>query len=85
MGWINKAKGEAAGDAAQHAINEGRRVFVFKAIEAQTNSMSTAPMTGINDQIEQIEAVGWRLEHLSVGEGKAMTGERLAVVMVFRR
>lgn len=85
MGIINKAKAESAEQSAQHAIERGRTVFVMKFLEANTNSMATGPMTGLNDQIEAIEDLGWRLEHLAVGEGKVLTGERLAVVCLFRR
>lgn len=85
MGFINKNKAESARQQAQHAVDAGRRVFIFKVIEANTNSMTTGAMTGVNDQIEEIESVGWKLEHLAVGEGKALTGERLALVLLFRR
>lgn len=85
MGIINKAKAEGALHEAQNAIDKGRNVFVFKFIEAMTSSMVTSAMTGLNDQIEAIESLGWKLEHLAVGEGKALTGERLAVVCLFRR
>ncbi|WP_158813320.1 hypothetical protein [Streptomyces rimosus] len=82
---INKTKAETAEQAARNAIEKGRHVFVFKFIEAMTNSMATGPMTGLNDQIEAIESLGWRMEHLAVGEGKALSGERLAIVCLFRR
>jgi hypothetical protein len=85
MGFINKAKGDFAAKEARNAIDKGRSVFVYRIIEAQTNSMTTGALTGVNDQIEEIEQLGWRLEHLSVGEGKALMGERLAIVCLFRR
>ncbi|MFD3499841.1 hypothetical protein [Streptomyces sp. NPDC058678] len=47
--------------------------------------MTTGALTGVNDQIEDIEREGWRLEHLSVGEGKAITGERVAIICLLRR
>lgn len=85
MGFINRAKAGIAEQEAQHAVERGRKVFVFKFIEAITNSMATGPMTGLNDQIEAIESIGWHLDQFAVGEGKAMSGERLAVVCLFRR
>lgn len=85
MGWINKAKAGSARDTAQNAIDAGRSVLVYKVIEANTNSMTTGAMTGVNDQIEEIEALGWHLEHMAAGEGKALSGERLALILLFRR
>ncbi|MCZ4607757.1 hypothetical protein O3S80_29170 [Streptomyces sp. Lzd4kr] len=85
MGFINKAKGDFAAKEARNAIEKGRSVFVYRIIEAMTNSMTTGALTGVNDQIEDIEREGWRLEHLSVGEGKAITGERVAIICLFRR
>ncbi|WP_328774464.1 hypothetical protein [Streptomyces sp. NBC_00286] len=91
MGIINKAKGDAALHDAQHTIDAGRHVLVFKFIEANTSSLATGAMTGINDQIEAIESLGWKMNHMSVGEGKAMgalggkSGERIAVICLFRR
>ncbi len=42
-------------------------------------------MTGLNDQIEAVEALGWHLDQFAVGEGQALTGERVAVICLFRR
>lgn len=85
MGFINKAKADSAEREARNAIERGRKVFVYKFIEANMNSMATGAMTGINDQIEAIEALGWRLDQFGVGEGKALSGERIALVCLFRR
>lgn len=85
MGLINKAKADTIEHAAQHAIERGRKVFVAKFLEANMNSLATGPMTGLNDQIEAVEALGWHLDQFAVGEGKALTGERVAVICLFRR
>jgi hypothetical protein len=42
-------------------------------------------MTGVADQIEAVEAQGWTMYNMAVGEGKALSGERVAVVCLFRR
>lgn len=94
MGWINQAKEEQAGKDAQHALDAGRKVFVYQAISAMTNSAASGPMTGMNDQIEAIEAVGWKLDSMSVGQSATMTSGlgmksdakgRMALIMIFRR
>lgn len=96
QGPINKVKAEVAAEAAQHAIDAGRHVLVYKFIEAMTGSASTGPMTGLNDQIEAIEALGWVLDKMSVSQSETMTGsafqwpnqasnERIALVCIFRR
>lgn len=84
MGFINNAKADIATSAARKARQDGQRILVYKFIEANTASKSTAPMTGIADQIQAVEAAGWRLDQMSAAEGKAMTGERVALVCLFR-
>ncbi|MEV7175741.1 hypothetical protein [Kitasatospora sp. NPDC093679] len=37
------------------------------------------------EQIQAVEASGWALADFAVGEGKALGGERIALVMPFRR
>lgn len=84
MGFINDAKAQTAGAEAQKARQRGQRVLVYKFIEANSNSKATAPMTGIAEQMEAVEQQGWRLDHMAAAEGKALTGERVALVCVFR-
>lgn len=85
MGFINQAKGNIAGKEAADAYQRGDYVFVWKAIEANKNSLATGPMTGMAEQIQAIEAAGWALANMAAGEGKALGGERIALVMLFRR
>ncbi|MEY7974608.1 hypothetical protein AB8O38_21710 [Saccharomonospora xinjiangensis] len=85
MGLINRAKADTVEREARHAIDRGRKVFVAKFVEANMTSLITGPMTGLNDQIEAVESLGWRLDQFAVGEGKALTGERVAVICLFRR
>ncbi|MEV6546415.1 hypothetical protein [Streptomyces sp. NPDC051665] len=85
MGFINDAKAQTAAAEARKAREKGQGVLVYKFIEANVNSKSTAPMTGIADQIESVEQQGWRLDTLTAAEGKTFGGgERIALVCVFR-
>ncbi|MEU1908120.1 hypothetical protein [Streptomyces hygroscopicus] len=85
MGFINNAKAETATQAAQKAYQEGRQVLTFKIIEANAGHRSTGLMLGIGEQIEAIEAQGWTLANMCAAEGKAMTGDRSALICLFRR
>lgn len=84
MGMFNDAKAAEAGKRAREAREKGDRVLVYKFIEANTNSKATAPMTGMANQIQAVEAEGWTLDKMAAAEGKAMTGERVALVCLFR-
>jgi hypothetical protein len=42
QGPINKVKADVAAEAAQHAIDAGRHVLVYKFIEAQQGSAAVA-------------------------------------------
>ncbi|MBM0230080.1 MULTISPECIES: hypothetical protein [Micromonospora] len=85
MGWINNAKANEAGKHARESLAKGNHILVYKIIEATTNSRVTAPMSGVAEQIQAIEAEGWMLANMAAAEGKAMTSERTALVCVFRR
>ncbi|MEV6028328.1 hypothetical protein [Streptomyces sp. NPDC052036] len=85
MGFINDGKAAEAGKRARQARDNGDTVLVYKFIEANTNSRATAPMTGMADQIQAVEREGWMLANMAAAEGKALTGERVALVCLFRR
>lgn len=85
MGFINNAKASTATEEARKAYAGGQAVLVYKFIEANKNSMATAPMTGIGEQIQAVESEGWTLANMAAAEGKALTGERVALVCLFRR
>lgn len=53
--------------------------------EQITNSGVSGPMGRVAEQIEAIESEGWLMERMSACEAKAMTGERVGVVCLFRR
>lgn len=85
MGFINNTKAEMAGKEAREAYARGDYVLVYKFIEANATSKTTAPMTGISEQITAVESAGWMLQNMAAAEGKALTGERVALVCLFRR
>lgn len=85
MGFINNAKGDVAGKEAAAAFARGDQVLVYKFIEANATSKTTAPMAGMSEQIQAVEAQGWFLANMATAEGKTLTGERIALVCLFRR
>jgi hypothetical protein len=85
MGFINDAKGQMASTEARKARERGQTVLVYKFIEANANSKSTAPMLGMSEQIQAVEEQGWVLVNMAAAEGKTMTSERVALVCLFRR
>ncbi|MFJ5534711.1 hypothetical protein [Streptomyces sp. NPDC093261] len=85
MGFINDGKAAEACKRARQARDNGDTVLVYKFIEANTNSRATAPMTGMADQIQAVERGGWMPANMAAAEGKALTGERVALVCLFRR
>ena len=85
MGFINNAKANEASRIAALAYTEGRRVLTFKIIEAGSSSRTTGLMPGVGEQIEAIESQGWTLSNMTAAEGKAFTGDRTALICLFRR
>lgn len=85
MGFINNAKADVATKAAAEAYAAGRHVITFKIIEANLNSRATGMMPGVGEQIEAIEAQGWALTNMAAAEGKALSGDRTALICLFRR
>lgn len=85
MGFINKAKASQATSEARSAYESGQYVLVYKFIEANKTSMTTAPMTGIAEQIQAVEAEGWALDKMTATESKTLGGERIGLVCLFRR
>ncbi|MFI8988648.1 hypothetical protein ACIG63_27170 [Streptomyces antimycoticus] len=85
MGFINQAKADVATKAAADAYAQGRRTLVFKIIEANAGHRATGLMLGIGEQIDAIEAQGWALANMCAAEGKALSGDRSALICLFRR
>lgn len=85
MGFINNAKASRATDAARTAYVNGQTVLTYKFIEANKNSRATAPMAGIAEQIQAVEAEGWYLDKMAATESKTLGGVRIGLVCLFRR
>lgn len=68
MAVFKQAKAELAGQHAARAAAEGRTVLVFK-IDLPRTAVEGTPISGVAEQIEAVEAQGWRLERLgSLGD-----------------
>lgn len=85
MGFIKKQVTNQATEHAARAFAEGHTIYVAKLMEQITNSALSGPMGRVAEQIEAIEAEGWQMERMSACEAKAVTGERVGVVCLFRR
>ena len=82
MGFIKDAKAKSLGEQAARAIQEGRVVFAARVNEGGWNSGYGGSLSGVAEQIESVEAQGWRLEHSSALPGK---GDNVSMFLVFRR
>lgn len=85
MGRISQAMANEATRNARAAFAEGRHVLTFKIIEASSTSHMTGIMSGVGEQIEAIEAEGWALADMTAATGKALSGNRTALICLFRR
>ncbi|MGW1617743.1 hypothetical protein [Streptomyces sp. NPDC002172] len=85
MGFINDAKANKATEEARKAYANGRTILAYKFIEANSSSKTTAPMSGIGEQIEAVEAEGWYLDKMAASESKTLGGERVHLACIFRR
>lgn len=77
MGWIKEAKANVAGNHAARARDEGRQVLVF-LVDVPRSASQGSPISGVAEQIEAVEAEGWRLDHLAAKDAGSM-------VALFRR
>lgn len=82
MGWIKGAKQESIGQHAARAVAEGRRVFVCRVNEGGWGGQWGGVLSGVAEQIEAVEAQGWRLDRASFLPGK---GHHVSAYMIFRR
>ena len=71
MGWIKDAKAEAISKEAQRALDEGRTVFVCRVNQGSLQSNYSGSLSGVAEQIEAVEALGWKLikrpSHMTTG------------------
>lgn len=62
MGWLKDAKANVMRGEAERAISEGRRVFVCRINQGVMQSNWSGPLSGVAEQIEAIEELGWVLD-----------------------
>ena len=68
MAFMKQAKATMAGQHAARARDEGHIVLMFR-VDMPRNSIEGTPVSGIAEQIEAVEAQGWRLDRLgSLGD-----------------
>jgi hypothetical protein len=77
MGIFKDAKAKVAGDHARRSAEEGHAVLVFLINVPRTTPEGT-PVSGVAEQIESVEAEGWRLQSLSAKDAGSM-------IALFRR
>ncbi|MBD0743915.1 hypothetical protein BG418_20290 [Streptomyces sp. CBMA152] len=82
MGWIKDAKAEAISKEAQRAIDEGRTVFVCRVNQGALQSNFSGSLSGVAEQIEAIEAVGWQLDQASFSHDHK---DHASAFLIFRR
>lgn len=80
MGFMKDVKADLARKHAHRAAEEGHAVLTFR-LDVPIASVEGAPISGLAEQIEAIEAEGWHLDHMSFLPGrKAYEG-----IALFRR
>jgi hypothetical protein len=67
MGWLKDARSSVAAKHAARALEEGRTVLLFNMNIPRTKVEGT-PVSGVAEQIEAIESVGWRLDKMSFSD-----------------
>ncbi len=66
MGFVKQAKAQSMARDAQRALSEGHQVFVVQIRGAIGHSpVLSRPIQDVAEQIEAIEAVGWRLSEFT--------------------
>lgn len=68
MGFLKEAKATIAAKHATRALEEGRSVLLFN-MDVPRNKVEGTPVSGVAEQIEAIEAVGWYLDRMSFSDG----------------
>jgi hypothetical protein len=83
MGFIRDTKVATIGRHAREARDEGRQVFVARIWEPVTSPGLTGPVGDVAEQVEEIEAAGWRLDHMAYSW--IAQKKRGHTIMLFRR
>ena len=71
MGSWKDAKAEQTAKHATRARDEGRTIFVY-SVNLPTAMREGEPISGVAEQIEAIEAAGWRFYQMFAGDKRAM-------------
>ncbi|MEU3369826.1 hypothetical protein ACFYM2_26940 [Streptomyces sp. NPDC006711] len=82
MGWIKDAKAEAISKEAQRALDEGRTVFVCRVNQGSLQSNYSGSLSGVAEQIEAVEALGWQLDQASFSHDHR---DHASAFLIFRR
>lgn len=82
MAWVKDTKVAVITKHAERAIQEGRVVFLARINVGMTDAGMSGPVTGAAEQIEAVEAVGWRLDQMSYAQDK---GGKPEGYFLFRR
>jgi hypothetical protein len=77
VGFLTDAKAQQAAKHATRAATEGRTVFVL-LVNVPKLAAEGQPVSGVAEQVEAVEAAGWRLHSLSARDAGSM-------VALFRR
>lgn len=82
MGWIKDAKADAIKQHAQRAIEENHFVFVCRVNQGALQSNWSGPLSGVAEQIEAVEALGWQLDQASFSHDHK---DHASAFLIFRR
>lgn len=82
MGFIKDVKAQTMSTHAQRALQEGRRVFVCRINHGMSAVGTSGPLSGVAEQIEAIEALGWRMDRCSFDHS---SGRNVSAYLIFRR
>ena len=83
-GFISKARQATAAADAQRALAEGHTIFVIVTSNG-IQWLSGTSLSSVAEQIEAVEAAGWRLDHSSYVFDTTGMGNTLRGVHTFRR
>ncbi|WP_330342354.1 hypothetical protein [Streptomyces sp. NBC_00557] len=82
MGWIKDAKANMIKEHAQRAVTEGRTVFVCRVNQGVLQSNFSGPLSGVAEQIEAVEELGWQLDQASFSHDHK---DHASAFLTFRR
>jgi hypothetical protein len=82
MGFVKDAKVNTAASHAQHAIEEGRTVSLYRFDVPHSSSGFSGPVSGAAEVIESVERHGWGLCDMAYDRAQSRNG---AMLFLFRR